>query len=189
MPEALNLLLAAGKQHKGTHARIGALLQNCVILALSAEQKQIVFDMLAAGKTATQAAEAVGCSRATVQRLKKNVQNDSLLQTAQTIAAEKRINEDSNTVLLTLASMKEREPQMQEALWSMFSGLSGLFGAALKQTDPIDISPRQLPAIARAAAELAAAYANFSDRINGLEAIVEGFEQIEAAKRGINGTK
>ena len=168
--------------HKGTHARIGALLHFCFNLALSAQQKQTVFDMLAAGKTATQAAEAVGCSRATVQRLKKNVQNDSLLQIAQTIAAEKRINHESDTLLLTLAGMKEREPQIQEGLWTMFGGLSTLFGQVIEQTDPADISPRQLPAIAKAAADLASAYVDFSDRVNGLEVLADEVQKISASR-------
>ena len=127
--------------------------------------------MLASGKTATEAADSVGCSRATVQRLKKQSQNDPLLQKAQSIAAEKRISEDSDKVLMALAGLKEREPAIQEGLWAMFSGLGGLFGKVLEQTDPADISPRQLPAIAKAAADLATAYCDFSDRVNGLEVL------------------
>lgn len=138
--------------------------------------------MLAAGKTATQTADDVGCSRGTVQRLKKNSKKDPLLQTAQTIAAERRLNDESGKLLLSLAGMKEREPAIQEGLWTMFGGLSGLFSQVLEQTDPADISPRQLPGLAKAAADIATAYVDFADRVNGLEVLADEIEKINAAR-------
>ena len=151
-------------------------------LALNAEQKQIVFNMLAAGKTATEAADAVGCSRATIQRLKKNSKSDPLLQMARGIAATKQISEQGNQVLATLDTLKEREPQLQEGLWLMFKGLSGLFQQVLEQTDPAEVSPRQLPGLAKSAADIAIAYADYADRINGLEAIACEIEKINGTR-------
>ena len=159
-----------------------SLSQKCFILALNSDQKQRIFDLLAAGKTASEAAEDVGCSRATVQRLKRESKNDPLLQTAQTIAAEKRLNDDSDKVLMALAGLKEREPAIQEGLWAMFGGLSGLFGQVLEQTEPADISPRQLPALAKAAADIAIAYADYADRVNGLEVLADEITKINEAR-------
>lgn len=152
-------------------------------MALSADQRQRIFDLLAAGKTASQAAEDVGCSRATVQRFKRESKNDPLLQTAQAIAAEKRLSEDSGKVLIALAGLKEREPAIQEGLWGLFSGLNTLFSQVLEQTDPADISPRQLPALAKAAADIATAYADYADRVNGLEVLADEIEKINAVRK------
>ena len=55
----------------------------------------------------------------------------------------------------------------------MFEGLSGLFQQVLEQTSPDDVSPRQLPALAKSAADIAGAYADFTDRINGLSALTD----------------
>ena len=154
----------------------------CYILALSAEQKQRIFDLLAAGQNATQAADAVGCSRATVQRLKKGSKNDPLLRMAQGMAATKQLNEQGDRVVQTLQTLAEREPQIQQGLWDMFEGLRGLFAQVLEQTDPQDISPRQLPALAKSAADIAGAYADFADRVNGLEVLADEVEKINATR-------
>ena len=151
-------------------------------LALSAEQKQQVFDMLAAGKTATEAADAIGCSRATIQRLKKQSKNDPLLQMARGIAATKQITEQGQQVIGTLNSLKEREPVIQEGLWLMFEGLTGLFSKVLEQTDPSEVSSRQLPTLAKSAADIAIAYADYADRVNGLEILADEIQKINATR-------
>ena len=46
----------------------------------------------------------------------------------------------------------------------MFEGLSGLFQQVLERTSPDDVSPRQLPGLAKSAADFANAYADFSDQ-------------------------
>lgn len=138
--------------------------------------------MLAAGKTATQAAEAVGCSRATVQRLKNSSKKDPLLQIARGVAASKQLSEQGDRVISTLNSLKEREPVIQEGLWLMFEGLSGLFQKVLEKTDPADVSPRQLPTLAKSAADIAIAYADYADRVNGLEILADEVSKINAAK-------
>lgn len=151
-------------------------------MALSAEQKQRIIDLLASGKTASQAADTVGCSRATVQRIKGDAKNKPLMQMAQGIAATNQLNEQGDQVLATLTTLKDREPQMQEGLWLMFEGLTGLFSQVLAQTDPADISPRQLPALAKSAADLASAYGDFSDRVNGLSVLANEIEKINSAR-------
>ena len=138
--------------------------------------------MLAAGKTATQAANAVGCSRATVQRLKNNSKSDPLLQMARGLAATKQVTEQGDRVIATLEAMKEREPQIQQGLWLMFQGLSGLFAQVLEQTDPAEVSPRQLPALAKSAADIAGAYADFADRINGLEVLASEIQKLNSTR-------
>ena len=151
-------------------------------MALNADQKQRIFDLLAAGKTAAEAAEAVGCSRATVQRLKRESKKDPVLQIAQGIAATKRLSDEGDRVFATLNALKEREPQIQDGLWMMFEGLSGLFQQVLEQTDPADVSPRQLPALAKSAADIAAAYANYVDRVNGLEVLADEVQKLNEAR-------
>lgn len=151
-------------------------------MALSADQKQRIFDLLAAGKSASEAAAVVGCSRATVQRLKKNAKKDPLLQIARGVAASRQLSEQGDRVISTLNSLKEREPVIQEGLWLMFEGLSGLFQQVLEQTDPADVSPRQLPTLAKSAADIAIAYADYADRVNGLEILAHEIEKINAAK-------
>lgn len=151
-------------------------------MALSADQKQRIFDLLAAGKTATEAAEAVGCSRATVQRLKRSAKNDPVLKMAQGIAATKRLEEEGDKVFATLNTLKDREPLIQDGLWLMFEGLTGLFAQVLKQTDPADVSSRQLPALAKSAADIAGAYADFADRVNGLEVLADEVQKLNEAR-------
>ena len=151
-------------------------------MALSAEQKQQIIDLLASGKTASQAAETVGCSRGTVQRVKADAKNAPLMQIASGMARTKQLTEQGNKVLATLHTLKEREPQMQEGLWLMFEGLSGLFQQVLAQTSPEDVSPRQLPALAKSAADIANAYVDFADRINGLDVLADEVKKINAAR-------
>ena len=117
--------------------------------------------------TAGNVAEVVGCDRTTVQRLKKKAKEKPLLQNAAAIAAQKRLANETNQVVIELACLKEREPQIQEKMWSMFNGLSELFERVIEITAAEDISPRQLPSIAKAAADLATAYADFAERVNG----------------------
>lgn len=166
----------------GESARIEALLQSCFILALSADQKQQVIDLLASGQTASQAADAVGCSRATVQRIKGDAKNKPLMQMARGIAATNQLSEQGDQVLTTLTTLRDREPQMQQGLWLMFEGLSGLFQQVLERTSPDDISPRQLPALAKSAADIANAYADFSDRINGLTVLAHEVQKINESR-------
>ena len=128
---------------------MGKVLQTCCFLALSTAQKQRIIDLLASGQTASQAAKVAGCSRATVQRIKKDPQNASLMQIARGLASTKQLTEQGDQVVATLNTLVEREPQIQKGLWMMFEGLHGLFTQVLKQTDPADISPRQLPGLAR----------------------------------------
>ena len=161
---------------------IDSLLQTCFILALNADQKQRIFDLLAAGKSASEAAKDVGCSRATVQRLKNAAKKDPALKMAQGLAATRRISEEGDRVVATLQTLQEREPQIQSGLWMMFEGLTGLFSQVLEQTDPQDISPRQLPALAKSAADIAGAYADFADRVNGLEVLADEVQKINAAR-------
>ena len=151
-------------------------------MALNADQKQRIFDLLAAGKTAAEVAEAVGCSRATVQRLKREAKNDPLLKIAKGIAAGKRLSDEGDKVFETLNALKEREPMIQDGLWMMFEGLSGLFQQVLEQTDPADVSSRQLPSLAKSAADIAAAYADFADRVNGLEVLADEVQKINETR-------
>lgn len=157
-------------------------MHSCFILALSADQKQRIFDLIASGATDSEAAKAVGCSRTTVQRLKRKAKKDPLLQKARSLAATKRISEEGDRVVETLNALKDREPIIQEGLWMMFEGLSGLFQRVLEQTDPVDISPRQLPALAKSAADIANAYADFADRVNGLEILADEIEKVNEAR-------
>jgi hypothetical protein len=158
------------------------LLQNRFILTLSAEQKQRIIDLLASGKTATQAADDIGCSRATVQRVKGDSKNAPLLQIARGMATAKQLSEQGDKVVGTLQALKEREPQIQEGLWMMFEGLKCLFEQVLRETNPQDISPRQLPVLAKSAADIANAYADFTDRINGLTVLVDEIEKINKSR-------
>ena len=151
-------------------------------MALSAEQKQQIIDLLASGKTASQAADAVGCSRATVQRIKGDSKNAPLMQIASGMARTKQLTDQGDKVLDTLQILKEREPQMQEGLWLMFEGLSGLFQQVLEQTSPEHVSPRQLPSLAKSAADIAGAYADFTDRINGLTVLADEVEKINKSR-------
>lgn len=151
-------------------------------MALNAEQKQTIIEFLAAGKTATETATAVGCSRATVQRVKKDPSFASLMQIASGMAHTQQLSEQGSKVIETLQTMKEREPAMQEGLWLMFEGLSGLFAQVLEQTAPDDVSPRMLPSLAKSAADIATAYADFTDRINGLEVLAHEVQKINAAR-------
>lgn len=151
-------------------------------MALNADQKQTIFDLLAAGKSATEAAEVVGCSRATVQRLKRESKDDPVLKIAKGIAATKRLSEEGDKVFETLNALKEREPQIQDGLWMMFEGLTDLFQKVLEQTDPADVSPRQLPALAKSAADIAGAYADYADRINGLEVLADEVQKLNEAR-------
>jgi len=147
-------------------------------LALSNEQKQQIFSLLACGQSAVKVAQTVGCSRATVQRLKKESKNDPLLKTTKGIAQVNVLQAQGSQVLETLDTLKEREPAIQQGLWDMFEGLSGLFKQVLDNTDPEDVSPRQLPALAKASADLATAYADFADRVYGLEVLAGEVEKI-----------
>ena len=158
------------------------MLQLCFILALSSAQKQQIIDLLASGKTASQAAVEVGCSRATVQRIKGNAKNKPLMQMAQGLAATKQLTQQGDQVVATLNTLIEREPQIQSGLWLMFEGLSGLFQQVLEQTSPDDVSPRQLPALAKSAADIAGAYADFTDRINGLSALTDEIQKINSSR-------
>ena len=151
-------------------------------MALSGAQKQQIIELLAVGKTASQAAEAVGCSRATVQRVKADAKNKPLMQIASGLAATKQLSEQGEKVTATLHALKDREPQMQEGLWVMFEGLSGLFQQVLERTSPDDVSPRQLPALAKSAADIANAYADFSDRINGLTVLADEVEKLNQTR-------
>ena len=104
------------------------------------------------------------------------------MQMARGIAATNQLSEQGDQVLATLTTLKEREPQMREGLWLMFEGLNGLFQQVLEQTSPEDISPRQLPALAKAAADIATSYADFTDRINGLSALTDEIQKINSSR-------
>lgn len=151
-------------------------------MALKADQKQRIVELLSQGQTASEAADAVGCSRASVQRVKKDPKFSSLMQIASGMARTKQLSEQGDKVVATLHTLKEREPQIQQGLWDMFEGLSGLFQQVLAQTSPDDVSPRQLPALAKSAADIATAYADFSDRINGLTVLADEVEKINRAR-------
>ena len=158
------------------------MLQTCFILALSSAQKQQIIDLLASGKTASQAAETVGCSRATVQRVKQDPKFESLMQIATGLVKTNQLNEQGNQILEALQTYQDREPQMQEAMWVMFQGMSGLFAQTLAQTDPADISPRQLPSLAKSVLDIANAYGFFTDRIHGMDAIVSEVKKIRDSR-------
>lgn len=79
-------------------------------MALSADQKQRIVGLLAQGQTASQTADTVGCSRASVQRVKKDPKFASLMQIASGIAATKQLSEQGDKVVATLHTLKEREP-------------------------------------------------------------------------------
>ena len=148
-------------------------------MALTPEQKQKIFDLLAIGKTSAQTAKEVGCSRQTVQRFKAMAkQGDSPLKLAASLAHTKRIMEEGDRVVGVLGVLQEREPQIQNNLWLMFDGLSKLFQQVLSQTDPADISPRLLPGLAKSAADVAIAYADYADRINGLEVVAHEIQKL-----------
>ena len=104
------------------------------------------------------------------------------MQIASGMARTKQLTDQGDKVLDTLQILKEREPQMQEGLWLMFEGLSGLFQQVLAQTSPEDVSPRQLPALAKSAADIANAYADFTDRINGLTVLADEVEKINKSR-------
>ena len=101
---------------------------------------------------------------------------------ARGIAATNQLSQQGDQVLETLQTLKEREPQMQQALWMMFEGLSGLFQQVLERTSPDDVSPRQLPGLAKSAADIANAYADFSDRINGLLILADEVRKINESR-------
>jgi len=170
----------AGKPNAQASAKIDLLTYFSFKMALSAIQKQEIIELLAAGKTETQAAGIIGCSRSTIQRIKKDPSNASLLQIARGMAATQQLNEQGDRVVATLNTLKEREPQMQQGLWLMFEGLTGLFSQVLQNTNPQDVSPRQLPALARAASDIATAYIDFSDRINGLSVLTDEIQKINS---------
>lgn len=151
-------------------------------MALSANQKQRIVELLAEGQTASQTADTIGCSRASVQRVKKDPKFSSLMQIASGLAATKKLDEQGDELLATIHTFREREPQMQQALWSMFEGLSGLFEQVLKQTSPEDVGPRQLPALAKSAADIANAYADFTDRVNGLTVLADEIQKINESR-------
>lgn len=151
-------------------------------MALSDVQKKQIIELLAAGKTALEAAQSVGCSRASVQRVKKNPNFATVLQSVKGAAKAKEITEQGEQLIATLATLKEREPEIQESLWLMFSGLSNLFSQVLEQTDPEDVSPRQLPGLAKAAAEIAQTYADYCDRSAGLDLLTDEIEKINQAR-------
>ncbi|MEL6879073.1 MAG: helix-turn-helix domain-containing protein [Cyanobacteria bacterium J06607_10] len=153
-----------------------------IILALSPQQKQRIFDMLAAGQTAAQAADVVGCSRATVQRLKRKTKSDPLLKVAQGLSATRQLTSQGDQVVQTLNTLSEHEPQIQQGLRDMFDGLCELFSQVLEQTDPADVSPRQLPALAKSAAQVAIAYADFADRVNGLEVLADEVQKLNETR-------
>ena len=151
-------------------------------MALTKAQKTQIIEMLASGASASKAAEAVGCSRASVQRLKKSTTNfETVRQKVRGAAKAKQINEQGEQIIVTLSTLKERSPAIEESLWQMFSGLSGLFSQALERTDPEDIPPRMLPALARAASDIATTYADYSDRSAGLDLITDEIEKINQA--------
>ena len=151
-------------------------------MALSATQKQKIIELLSSGKTEIEAADVIGCSRSTVQRIKKDPKNASLMQIARGMAATQQLTEQGDKVVATLNTLKDREPQMQEGLWLMFEGLSGLFSQVLENTNAEDVSPRQLPALAKATADIANAYADFTDRINGLTVLADEVQKINSTR-------
>lgn len=151
-------------------------------MVTSADAKQKIISLLSEGKTATEAAAAIGCSRATVQRVKKDPNFASLMQIASGMARTKQLSEQGDRVVATLETLKEREPQIQQGLWDMFEGLSRLFQQVLKQTSPEDVSPRQLPALAKSAADIANAYADFADRVNGLSVLADEVKKINDSR-------
>lgn len=160
--------------------KIDPLTYSSLKMALSASQKQQIIELLSIGKTETEAAEVMGCSRSTVQRIKKDPKNASLMQIARGLAATQQLADQGDRVVATLNTLKDREPQMQEGLWLMFEGLSGLFSQVLESTSAEDISPRQLPALAKAAADIAGSYADFTDRINGLSVLADEVQKINS---------
>ena len=118
--------------HKA-NVRIDPLIYFSFRMALSAAQKQQIIELLSNGKTETEAASVTGCSRSTVQRIKKDPKNASLMQIARGMAVTQQLTEQGNKVIATLNTLKEREPQMQEGLWLMFEGLTGLFSQVLSR--------------------------------------------------------
>ena len=94
----------------------------------------------------------------------------------------KQLTDQGDKVLATLQTLKEREPQIQSGLWLMFEGLSNLFSEVLANTNAEDVSPRQLPALAKSAADIANAYVDFADRVNGLDVLADEVEKINAAR-------
>lgn len=159
-----------------------SLSQKCFILALNSDQKQRIFDLLASGKTASEAAEDVSCSRATVQRLKRESKNDPLLQSVKAAAVAEQIANDSSQVLLTVEASKERGPLIKANLWEIHNGLAKLFGEVLKRTDPSDVSPRQLASIGKAAADIAVVFADYEDRMDGLELLGDEIKKLNEAR-------
>lgn len=104
------------------------------------------------------------------------------MQIARGMAATQQLNEQGEKVVATLQVLKEREPEIQQGLWMMFEGLKCLFEQVLSATDIQDISPRQLPVLAKAAAAIATAYADYSDRVNGLEVLCDEIEKINKSR-------
>ena len=151
-------------------------------MALSQAQKQQIIDLLAAGKSATEAARITGCSRATVQRIKKSPNFATVRQKVRGAAKAKALNEQGEQLIATLSTLKEREPAIQEALWQMFSGLSDLFTDVLELTDPADVSSRQLSGLAKAASDIAVTYADYCDRSAGIDLLTNEVEKITQSR-------
>lgn len=151
-------------------------------MALSAEKKQRIIELLASGQTLDTVAFSTGCSRSSVKRVKNEPKNEPILEIARRALGAKTIDEQGSMIVATIQTLTEREPLVQETLWTMFEGLSSLFNATIAQTSAEDISARQLPALAKAACDVASAYADFSDRIHGLHILADEVEKINDSR-------
>ena len=147
-------------------------------MALSPDEKQRIVELLAQKWTAAKIAADIGCSARTVARVAKLPKNDKVVTIARKAIAAKTLDEQSSVIVETLQVMIEREPAMQQQIWRMFTGLSTLFNSVLEQTNAEDVSPRQLPALAKAVMEIAATYSDFSDRIHGVQILADEVQQL-----------
>ena len=150
-------------------------------MALPSKTKKQILEAIALGKTDSEIAREIGCARLTVKRTRDR--NQSTIQAVKAIAAEKLIEESSDAIVAGIKGLRDREPRIQEALWSIFEGLNNLFKDALSAAEPTLIEPRHLPALAKSAADIAIAYADYSDRVNGLDVLSDEIQKINESRQ------
>jgi len=157
-------------------------------LAASKAQKDKAARLLAHGKSEAETATAVGVSRSTVQSWKRKPDFNQLIDNNRAVVAvasaefEQKTEATNNLILGNIAALAADEGEILKRWWALFNRLEKFTNQVLDNSEPEDISPRQIPKLVKALGDSLQLGLTLNDRISGAEVLLDAYNRIEQAR-------
>ena len=157
-------------------------------MAASKTQKEQAARLLAAGKTESETAEAIGVSRSSIQGWKRKAHFQSMIENSRITVELAQVGQreetavSSHMILQGIAALQISEADIATRFWSLFDKVEKKTLAFLEATEVEDLSPRQLPSFIKTCTDVVQVGLAINDRINGLEVLADEIQKIDAAR-------